>query len=120
MVTIKSIFQGMLGPICGLFNRRSQGFKTKRASLTNANDLHFQVRNEESAPIELLIEPHLDLYVLKPEKTYSLVFALSEEQPVPSATVTVSYRRDQIVVYPPGNSAPDVFCDQKLLEPDIA
>ena len=60
----------------------------------------------ETETIDVLIEPHLELYEL-PAKTACVVYYFqTPDNNMPEKNLEVAYRDDCIVIYPPGEFSP--------------
>ena len=79
-----------------------------------------QISNEKDEGITLLIEPHLDFYILGPHEICDLYYCYPTDNTVPDKFLTVAYRKKEIVVYAPGSYAPVIKKDGILLKPQIA
>jgi hypothetical protein len=78
-----------------------------------------EVVNQEDRRIELLIEPHLELYHLEKAAEAVLYYDYRPDNSVPEKTLSVAYQGGQIVVYAPGPLAPKVYIEGELAEPSI-
>lgn len=64
----------------------------------------------ETETIDVLIEPHLELYKLPPEKACVVYYFRALDNNVPEK-LEVAYRDDCIVIYSPGPFSPDLRID---------
>ena len=75
-----------------------------------------KIQNEcDNRPLKILIEPHLDLYVLPPGKMCDVLYTTRTDNTVPQKTLAIAHREDCLVVYAPGPYAPELRVDGKLL-----
>jgi hypothetical protein len=65
----------------------------------------------ETETIDVLIEPHLELYELPPKKACVVYYFQTPDNNVPEKTLEVAYRDDCIVIYPPGGFSPVLRID---------
>ncbi|KPA23082.1 hypothetical protein shim_13760 [Shimia sp. SK013] len=76
-----------------------------------------QIANEtDDDVLDILIEPHLEIYELSPGEVCDVYFLHMNDQTVPERTLTVAQRDDCVVVYSPGVYAPELWVDGRKLE----
>lgn len=70
----------------------------------------------ETETLDILIEPHLELYELPPKKCCKVYYFQTPDNNVPEKTLTVAHRDDCIVIFPPGDLSPELRIDGVSME----
>lgn len=74
-------------------------------------------RNESDTQVlDILIEPHLELYQLLPGKFCTVYYFQPPDNRIPEKTLEIAYRDDCIVIYPPGEYSPVLKVDGVTLQ----
>ena len=76
--------------------------------------------NAASANITLLIEPHLEKYILRPEQRCTVFYYCKLDNTDPNRTLDVAYLENEIVVYAPSSYAPRIEISGQTVKPGIA
>jgi hypothetical protein len=66
------------------------------------------LNESETEVLDILIEPHLELYQLAPGKSCDVYYHSVPDNTVPERTLEIARRDDCMVIYPPGDHAPDI------------
>ena len=74
-----------------------------------------EIVNEKDEVLNLIIEPHLELYEIPPNETCVVFDRFPTDNAIPNRTLTIAYRKDGIVVYSPSEIAPEIRVNNRKL-----
>ena len=69
------------------------------------------LNESDTETLDILVEPHLELYQLPPGKSCDVLYMHAPDNTVPQKTLEVAQRDDCFVIYPPGRYAPELICE---------